>query len=597
MSSNVTLSACVRQNLLTLQNTAALMSQTQNRLATGKKVNSALDNPQNFFTSSSLSARASDLSNLLDAMGTGIQTIQAANNGLTAITSLVTQLQATVTQARGDASTAAVTPGTASVSSGGNTSTSTNRTLSFDLGGGVTASIDTYNTGTGATPTTLNGAGANFGTDFTGGTITANGNNVTIRGDSAATATTLNGAGGTFGTYTGGTIAIDGNLITIADDSNAAAVESAIDAVLGAGYTVGDNGSGQITLSKADGTDINITGDNTLLTTIGFASGNQSSTNGTVAFDATAATVQADFQSAGISGLLVGVSGGQVNLTLTSGNDLTLAGNNTLLTAIGFATGNQSSNNGDPGIAGTPKTIDDLVAAINGNSQLAGKVKASNSTGELSLQNLTTGAISVTGFSSGGAVTGNSTDSASLAVGTGGGLSSTRQSLLNQFNNLRTQLDQSASDSGYNGINLLNGDKLTVKFNETGSSSIDVQAKDSSNNVLAINATNLGINSQTSTDFGSNTSLDALSVTLSTALTTLRTQASSLGSQLSVVQTRQDFTKSMVNTLQVGADNLVLADSNEEGANMLALQTRQQLSTTALSLSAQADQAVLRLFG
>jgi flagellin-like hook-associated protein FlgL len=80
-------------------------------------------------------------------------------------------------------------------------------------------------------------------------------------------------------------------------------------------------------------------------------------------------------------------------------------------------------------------------------------------------------------------------------------------------------------------------------------------------------------------------------------LTTLRTQASSLGSQLSVVQTRQDFTKSMVNTLQVGADNLVLADSNEEGANMLALQTRQQLSTTALSLSAQADQAVLRLFG
>ncbi|HWP14685.1 MAG TPA: flagellin, partial [Xanthobacteraceae bacterium] len=87
------------------------------------------------------------------------------------------------------------------------------------------------------------------------------------------------------------------------------------------------------------------------------------------------------------------------------------------------------------------------------------------------------------------------------------------------------------------------------------------------------------------------------SVTLSTALTTLRSQASSLGSQLSVVQARQDFTKSMINTLQTGADNLVLADTNEEGANLLALQTRQSLSTTALSLSAQADQAVLRLFG
>ncbi len=75
----------------------------------------------------------------------------------------------------------------------------------------------------------------------------------------------------------------------------------------------------------------------------------------------------------------------------------------------------------------------------------------------------------------------------------------------------------------------------------------------------------------------------------------MRTQASALGSSLSVVQTRQDFTKAMINTLQTGADNLILADTNEEGANLLALQTRQSLSTTALSLSAQADQAVLSL--
>src|SRR3954470_20084328 len=85
MSSNITLSAGVRQNLLSLQGTAQLMSLTQNRLATGKKVNSALDNPLNFFTSSSLSARAGDLGSLLDSMAGGIQTIQAANNGLTAI--------------------------------------------------------------------------------------------------------------------------------------------------------------------------------------------------------------------------------------------------------------------------------------------------------------------------------------------------------------------------------------------------------------------------------------------------------------------------------------------------------------------------------
>ena len=86
-------------------------------------------------------------------------------------------------------------------------------------------------------------------------------------------------------------------------------------------------------------------------------------------------------------------------------------------------------------------------------------------------------------------------------------------------------------------------------------------------------------------------------IMLGDALANLRAQGSAFGSNLSIVQNRQDFTKAMINTLETGGDNLVLADSNEEGANMLALQTRQQLSTTALSLSAQADQAVLRLFG
>ena len=83
---------------------------------------------------------------------------------------------------------------------------------------------------------------------------------------------------------------------------------------------------------------------------------------------------------------------------------------------------------------------------------------------------------------------------------------------------------------------------------------------------------------------------------MSTALTSLRAESQTLSSSLSTVQIRQDFTKSMVNTLQSGADSLTLADSNEEGANLLALQTRQQLSSTALSLASQADQNVLRLF-
>ena len=131
------------------------MAKTQNNLATGKKVNSALDNPLNFFTSQNLNSRADALSGLLDAMSNGIQTIQAANNGLTSITSLVQQLQSTVSQARGDTSVGTVTAGTAD-RGGSNTSTQTNNTLTFDVGGGEKVSINTY-THTNAAVSTVTG--------------------------------------------------------------------------------------------------------------------------------------------------------------------------------------------------------------------------------------------------------------------------------------------------------------------------------------------------------------------------------------------------------------------------------------------------------
>ena len=100
MASNITLSASVRQNLLSLQSTAQLMSITQNRLATGKKVNSALDNPGNFFTSQSLSNRASDLNSLLDSIGQAQKTIEAADHGISAITKLVESAKSVAKQAQ-----------------------------------------------------------------------------------------------------------------------------------------------------------------------------------------------------------------------------------------------------------------------------------------------------------------------------------------------------------------------------------------------------------------------------------------------------------------------------------------------------------------
>jgi len=166
-----------------------------------------------------------------------------------------------------------------------------------------------------------------------------------------------------------------------------------------------------------------------------------------------------------------------------------------------------------------------------------------------------------------------------------------RAGLATQFDAIRTQIDQLAGDAGFNGINLLdsgNSSNLTVTLNEGGTSSVTVNAVDFSATGLTVGAS--------AGSWATSGNISAASTDLTNALTTLRSQSQAFGSNLSTVQIRQDFTKAMINTLQAGADSLTLADSNEEGANLLALQTRQQLSTTALSLASQASQAVLRLF-
>ena len=168
----------------------------------------------------------------------------------------------------------------------------------------------------------------------------------------------------------------------------------------------------------------------------------------------------------------------------------------------------------------------------------------------------------------------------------------TKASLSTQFDALLTQIGTIAGDSGFNGINLLGGNDLTVTLNETGSSTVTVSSVDYTNA-----SSNTGLNIATATgNWASAGDISNASNSLTAALTTLRSESQALGSSLATVQVRQDFTKATINTLQQGSNDLTLADSNEEGANLLALQTRQQLSTTALSLASQADQNVLRLF-
>jgi flagellin-like hook-associated protein FlgL len=160
-----------------------------------------------------------------------------------------------------------------------------------------------------------------------------------------------------------------------------------------------------------------------------------------------------------------------------------------------------------------------------------------------------------------------------------------------QIDDLLSSIDDTATDSTFNGVNLLASATLTVNFNEDGSSKIAVAGIDGSATGLGASAVVKAGATLAVSDF---TDIEA---DIKTAQSAVRSAQSSFANSLTIMQNRQDFTKSLVNTLKTGSDNLTNADTNEEAANLLALQTRQQLSQTALSLSNQADQAVLRLFG
>jgi flagellin len=169
-----------------------------------------------------------------------------------------------------------------------------------------------------------------------------------------------------------------------------------------------------------------------------------------------------------------------------------------------------------------------------------------------------------------------------------------------QYNEVLNQIDDLAADSGYKGVNLLEDSTVShdVKFDETGSSKLTITGFNALSTGEVLNLDEGGSNNNWSVAGGTvdTTKVNSAISKLDSATSSLRDEASKLSTNLSTITIRQDFTGNMINTLRDGAANLTNADMNEEGANMLMLQTRQQLGTTSLSLASQAAQSVLRLF-
>lgn len=240
-------------------------------------------------------------------------------------------------------------------------------------------------------------------------------------------------------------------------------------------------------------------------------------------------------------------------------------------------------------------TVQDLIDSINNDSTLKTDVRASlDSNGQFVIESVNAKEITFSAVDTastpnniinelmGGSVVASLTASA-------GTVNTTRKALSDQLSELLTQLDQQIGDASYNGINLLKGDNLKLNFNESSTSTLTVQGAKS-------DFASLGL-AKSAANLQSDDEINSFLTKMTTALTTLRTRAATFGTNLSIVQNRQDFTKNIVSTLDEGRQKLVQADTNEEAAKLLALQTRQQLSGTALTLANQSDQAVLRLFG
>ena len=616
--SDIVLSASVRQNLLSLQSTADLLATTQNRLATGKKVNTALDNPTNYFTAAALVNRANDINSLLDGISNGVQVLQAANTGLTSLQKLVDSAKSVANQ---------VLQSTVGYSQKSTVSTQpVAGATSLNLLGTGGGPINAVLTGTSAiTPIDLTGTpAANAKTtstvDLSAG-LTDPGSNVTFTINSQTVTLTTGTGTGTAGAF------------TLSD------IETAINGTASVGVNATDDGAGHLVLTStgtAGAADSIVTAglataglgiaDNTYngsaaapLPNVTFQVNGQTVTlAGGASYDGNAIASAINTQVGTSASVTASYASGKLAITSTGtpgAADAVTVGTFSTGDAsqLGYAAGASATANGAATSGGlTGKTL--TIAATGGGTPVnitfgtgAGQVSTLNDLNNALLPNNLQAAISAAGVIT---IT-TSSDGASSTIGAIGGTATdpgnpfnglvgtapvadpvsqqARAGLVNQYNNIIAQINTTTADSSFNGINLLNGDTLKLIFNETGKSVLSITGTNT-------NAVGLGLSQLAAgTDFLDNGSANSVIADLDKASSMLRTQASTLGSNLSIVQIRQDFSKNIINVLQTGSSNLTLADTNEEAANSQALSTRQSIAVSALALANQSQQSVLQL--
>jgi flagellin len=503
--SDITLSSAVRANLNTLQQTASFMSDVQNKLATGKKVNSALDNPSNFFTASGLQSRANDLGTLLDDMGQSVQTIKAADDGITAITKLVESAKAKANQALQTGSQYERKQFAAQYNElltqiedvakdagykGKNLLAGTGNDLRTLFNEDSTSKLDV--SAVDYTDTTLS-TGLNL-SDLTEGQGGATAFNLS----GGKTTITLTGADGALNSSSTLNESTAISATTTLEFTN---VESSTPTLIGT--TVSNGASVQDLVDSLNATE--------------GVRAEFDESNGELTIYSNQDFVISDTLTTATTALTIGTAASVNASALTSGSSLTDSGS--------FKVG-------------------DTITLTDGNNYELGsfEVEASSTADDLN-------------------------------------------TFINDFNGVSSTLSGGR-------ISVTSDTDLTINSKRDGTNNTDFGSED----FAATTGGSFSIAAQADSGFATDNDINRTISKLNNALGNLRTQASEFGTNLSIVENRQDFTRSLINTLEEGAGKLTLADTNEEGANLLALQTRQQLASTSLSFASQADQNVLRLF-